>query len=75
MQAQANAVPLIRPTARELEVLRLICEGLTTKQIALQLGVAFKTAASHRSSLMEKAGAGNVVHLVRWAVKYGFASL
>jgi hypothetical protein len=37
--------------------------------------MGFKTAAWYRSSLMEKAGAGNVVQLVGWSVKNGFASL
>ena len=63
------------PTARELQVLRLIWEGLRTKQIAVQLGMSFKTAACHRSRLMEKADAQNVVQLVRWAVNGGLVSL
>lgn len=63
------------PTARELEVLDLICQGLTTKQIAVHLGISFKTAAAHRFHLMEKANVENVVLLLRWAVKNGYISL
>lgn len=63
------------PSPRELEVLRLVCEGMSTKQIAGQLGISFKTAAAHRYSLMEKATATNVVLLFRWALKNGFVSV
>ena len=63
------------PTRREIEVLRLICDGLSTKQIAIQLGMSFKTAVSHRSRLMQKADAPNAVLLFRWAIKTGLVSL
>jgi DNA-binding NarL/FixJ family response regulator len=44
------------PTARELQVLQLICDGCATKEIAARLGISFKTAVCHRYRLMEKAG-------------------
>ena len=56
-------------TPRETEVLKLIAEGLSTKQIAAQLGVSFKTAASHRSRMMEKLDIHEVASLVRYAVR------
>jgi DNA-binding NarL/FixJ family response regulator len=58
-------------TRRELEVLRLLAEGLTTKQVAWRLGVAFKTAASHRSSVLTKVGVHETVSAVRWAIRSG----
>jgi DNA-binding NarL/FixJ family response regulator len=64
-----------KPITRELEVLALICEGLTTKDVAARLGMTFKTAASHRSALHQKAGVLNSVQLFRWALKAGYVSL
>jgi DNA-binding NarL/FixJ family response regulator len=58
-------------TNRELQILHLICEGLSTKQIALELGITFKTAACHRSNIMAKLDAHNTVVLVRYAIRAG----
>ena len=56
-------------TPRETEVLVLIAEGLTTKEIAQQLGISFKTAACHRSRLMDKLDVHEAVGLVRYAIR------
>ena len=58
-------------TPREREVLQLIAEGLTSKEIASQLGVSLKTANSHRASLMEKLGIHKAPSLVRFAIREG----
>jgi DNA-binding NarL/FixJ family response regulator len=63
------------PTAREIEVLELICQGYSTKEIAYRLGIAFKTAGSHRSHLFEKAGVNNSVRLLRWALEEGYVTI
>lgn len=60
---------------RELEVLRLIWDGYSSKEIASQLRVKFKTVATHRDKLHEKAGVHSTVHLLRWALKRGLISL
>jgi len=52
-------------TAREHQVLSLIIDGYSTKQIAAELGISFKTAACHRDHIMAKSGAANVADLVR----------
>jgi DNA-binding NarL/FixJ family response regulator len=62
-------------TAREIEVLELICQGCSTKEIAYRLGIAFKTAGSHRSHLFEKAGVDNAVRLFRWALEEGYVTV
>jgi DNA-binding NarL/FixJ family response regulator len=64
-----------QPTAREREVLQLICAGCTTKEIAGKLGTSFKTAACHRSWLLEKAGVHNSIELFHWAIRSGFVAL
>jgi DNA-binding NarL/FixJ family response regulator len=62
-------------TPRELEVLRLICEGYSTRAIAARLGVSFKTVACHRGRTMGKAGVSNSVQLLRWAIKQGLVTV
>jgi DNA-binding NarL/FixJ family response regulator len=64
-----------RPTRRELQVLRLICDGSTSKEIAAQLGISFKTATCHRAKLMSKAGVHSSIALFRWALANGFVAL
>jgi two-component system, NarL family, response regulator DegU len=63
------------PSPRELEVLRLICEGQSTKQIAARLNISHKTVAIHRFQLLHKAKAKNSIELFRWALKNGYVSV
>ena len=58
-------------TPREREVLQLVVEGRTTKQVAETLGITVKTAESHRSRLMLKLGIHEIAGLVRYAVRRG----
>lgn len=58
-------------TDREREVLKLIAEGLSSKEIASELGVSLKTIDSHRSNLMEKLDIHKVSGLVRFAIRTG----
>ena len=58
-------------TDREREVLQYIAEGLSSKEIAGQLGVSLKTVDSHRSNLMEKLDIHKVAGLVKFAVRAG----
>jgi len=58
-------------TDREREVLQLIAEGLSSKEIAGVLSVSLKTVDSHRSNLMEKLDIHKVSGLVRFAVRAG----
>jgi len=58
-------------TGREREVLELIADSKTTKEIAVILGVSVKTADSHRTKIMEKLGIHSIAGLVRWAIRVG----
>ena len=58
-------------TPRERQVLQLIAEGRTTKEIAQLLGMSVKTAESHRSRIMEKLGIHETAGLVRYAIRHG----
>lgn len=58
-------------TSREREVLQLVAEGKTTKEIATQLGISVRTAESHRSNISEKLDLHDTASLVRYAIRRG----
>lgn len=58
-------------TEREKQVLQLIAEGKSTKEVAEVLGVSFKTAESHRMRIMRKLDIHNAAGLVLYAVRRG----
>jgi DNA-binding NarL/FixJ family response regulator len=67
----AGASSLSALTDREREVLQLIAEGMSSKEIASTLGVSLKTVDSHRSNLMDKLDIHKVSGLVRFAIRAG----
>ena len=54
---------------REREVLHLVVEGLTTKEIAMRLQITVKTAENHRCRVLDKLGVRNSAELVRYAMR------
>lgn len=62
-------------TPRQREVLRLIAEGQSTKDIALTLNISAKTVESHRSQLMDRLNIHDVAGLVRYAIRTGVVSI
>jgi DNA-binding NarL/FixJ family response regulator len=56
---------------RELEVVKLIAEGLTSEEIAGQLFISKKTVDRHRANVLEKLGMRNRVELTRYAIRRG----
>ncbi len=60
-----------RLTLRERQVLQLIAEGKSTKEIAAVLGISVKTAESHRTRMMQKLDIHETASLVRYAVRNG----
>ncbi len=58
-------------TDREKQVLRLVAEGKSNKEVAEDLGISVKTAMSHREHVMEKLDLHNRAELVRFAIKIG----
>ena len=63
--------PIERLTPRERQVLQLVAEGNTNRQVAVNLGISIKTVEKHRFSLMEKLNIRDVTGLVRFAVSEG----
>ncbi len=62
-------------TVREREVLQLLAEGLSTKNIAAHLHVSVKTIETHRQHIMEKLDTHNIADLIKYAVREGLTSL
>ena len=58
-------------TSRERQVLQLVAEGKSTKEVARVLGLSVKTAESHRSRLMRKLDIHETAGLVRYAIRRG----
>lgn len=58
-----------RLTPREREVVQLLAEGKTNKEIAKSLGISAKTAETHRSNLMRKLNLHSVSELVHYAIR------
>jgi two-component system, NarL family, invasion response regulator UvrY len=67
--------PLERLSAREVQVLKLVTEGRTSKQIARALGVLPSTVDTYRSRLMTKLGVNDIPALVRLAIRAGLIEL
>ncbi len=61
-------------TSRQREVLQLIAESRTTKEIALLLRVSAKTVETHRAQLMERLGIHDLAGLVRFAIRSGLST-
>lgn len=62
-------------THREREVLQLISEGKTTKEIATLLSVSETTVETHRRNIMDKVGIRNIAELTKFAIREGLTSL
>ena len=65
------AGPLDALTPRQREILKLIAEGVRTKEIAFRLKLSAKTVESHRTQIMERLGIHDVPGLVRLAIRAG----
>ena len=73
-KARAEPSSLERLTPRQREVLQLVAEGHTTKEIARRLAISVKTAEVHRSQLMEALDIHDIAGLVRYAIRMGVIS-
>lgn len=61
-------------TPRQTEILRLVANGRTTKEIGRTLGISPKTVEFHRARLMQRIGVHDVTGLTRYAVQHGLVS-
>lgn len=56
-------------SAREREIVQLLAEGKSNKEVAAALGITVKTAETHRGNIMRKCGFGSLADLVRYAIR------
>lgn len=66
---------IIKLTKKEKEVLCLIAEGMTAKEISFKLSIATTTVDTHKKNLLTKIEVPNDKHLVRYAIKHGYVKL
>jgi DNA-binding NarL/FixJ family response regulator len=59
-------------TAREIEIIKLITEGKSSKDIAAHLFLSFRTVQNHRTKIMRKLNLKKNINLVRYAIKMGY---
>ena len=71
MKKNAKAAPLSRLSPREREVLKLVVEGTSSKEIAARIGVAPSSIHTYRSRIMNKLEIDNIASLVRFAIRNG----
>jgi len=64
-----------RLSDRELQVLELLADGHSTKEVAVELKVSAKTAETHRRSLMKKLNMRSIARLTKYAIREGITSL
>lgn len=62
-------------TIRELEIVQLVCEGHSAKEIGDRLAISPKTVEAHKANVMTKAGAKNRVELFRFALEFGIVGV
>jgi DNA-binding NarL/FixJ family response regulator len=75
--ARKEAEPALkdRLTPREREVVQLLAEGKTSKEVAVALNLSVKTAETHRTNIMRKLGLHSVVDLTLYALRNGIAQV
>ncbi|MCE1245227.1 MAG: response regulator transcription factor [Firmicutes bacterium] len=62
-------------TSREREILQMIAEGKTSKDISISLGISLNTVNTHRNHIMEKLGIDNIAQLTKYAIRLGLTSM
>ena len=71
---ESAATPLDSLTPRQREILRLIAQGVRSKEIAHRLTLSRKTVDAHRAQIMERLGIDDIPGLVRFAIRSGLVS-
>jgi len=72
---QAEVEPYDHLTSREREILKLIAEGHTSREIADRLFISLKTVLGHRTKVMEKLDIHNRTELIKYALRKGLVSM
>ncbi|MBN1554822.1 MAG: response regulator transcription factor [Phycisphaerae bacterium] len=68
-------LPSVELSRREVEIVQLLCEGLSSKEIARRLHLSAKTVENHRYNIYRKCEVDSVATLMRYAIKHGLISI
>jgi len=60
---------------REIDIIRLICEGLSYKEVGSKLFISDRTVESHKNNILNKLNLGNKIELVKYAIKNNLIEL
>jgi len=74
LTSQASAAPFGRLTTRQREVLQLVAEGRSNKEIAATLDVSPKTVEFHKSNIVRALGLSTTADLIKYAIRHGLVS-
>jgi|SRR5215831_12070405 len=74
LSKRSNETQKLTLTPRQREVLQLVIEGCTMKEIATRLGISTRTAESHKYEMMEGLGVQSTAELIQYAIKLGLTS-
>ena len=69
-RSEAKPHPSKRLTKREREIVQLLAEGRSNKEVADALGISVRTAETHRASILRKLSLASVADLVRYAIRH-----
>jgi DNA-binding NarL/FixJ family response regulator len=73
-RVNTDSAPAVSLTPRQREILQLIAEGHSTKEMAFRLNVSVKTVETHRAQLMDRLNIRDVAGLVRYAIRTGLVT-
>jgi DNA-binding NarL/FixJ family response regulator len=71
-EKKGNTIETAQLTNTEIEIVRLVAEGLTTKDIAARKHISFHTVISHRKNIFRKLGVSSASELIMYAIKAGW---
>jgi len=71
----SKRLPSIELSRREVEIVQLLCEGLSSKEIARRLHLSSKTVENHRYNIYRKCQVDTIATLMRYAIKHGLISI
>jgi DNA-binding NarL/FixJ family response regulator len=74
-ESRRTAHPKPQPSPREAQVIRLLAEGKSNKEIAMALGIAVRTVETHRAKIMSKLGFHSLTELVHYAIRNKMVSV
>ncbi len=74
-RADADELLVCNLTAREREIVQLLAEGKSNKEVASILGISVHTAETHRSNIMHKLGLHSLSDLTRYAIRNGIVNV